>query len=244
MIERLKNKVFRSRNIGKVLRCFEFQKKYYCIFILVLLLIIVIYYYPNPLITIGDILNKYSGAVVALSTILGVIFGSSWLDTSKKKMKGKLNHDIAREYLKAVLKLRDAVKIVRNPFIPIDEMLVALEKNGFKKEDYEDSKKVNRSVYFLRWNKVQEVWTNFEEILTEAEVSWGSDAIKIQKELDRLIRELRSIIWLFINYSESFHKEGEKNEKILYGTYDENDEFAKNINIEIEKIKFFLGEYL
>ncbi len=228
----------------KILQCFNFIKNYCCVFVLILLFIVVIYFCPKPFIAIGDTFNKYSEAIIALSAILGVIFGSSWLDTSKKKMKGKLDYDIARKYLKGVLKLRDAVKIVRNPFIPTAEMQTSLEKNGFKVDEYEDKEKVNRSVYSLRWNKVQEAWTSFEEVLTEAEVSWGEEAINIQKELDKLIRELRSTIWFFVNYLESFNEEYEEKSKILYGTHDENDEFAKKINIEIEKIRNFLKKYL
>ena len=42
-------------------------------------------------------------------------------------MKGKLNYDIARKYLKEVLKLRDAIKILRNPLISVPEMLTSLK---------------------------------------------------------------------------------------------------------------------
>jgi len=222
---------------------FNFKKIINCGFILTIFFVVIIYFFPQPFIIIGDTLNKYSEAIIALSVILGVIFGGSWLDTSKKKMKGKLDYDIARKYLKRILKLRDAVKIVRNPFITASEMQVALEKNGFKGSEYEDKEKANRSVYSLRWNKVQEAWTNLEEILTEAEISWGDEAVKVQNDLDMLIRELRSAIWLFVGYPDDFSKK-EGGREILYGTHDENDNFAKKINTEIEKIRNFLKKYL
>jgi hypothetical protein len=228
----------------KIFQCFNFQKKYYCGFILIIIFTVVLYFFPGLFIATGDILNKYSEAIIALSAILGVLFGSSWLDTSKKKMKGKLDYDIARKYLKGVLKLRDAIKIVRNPFIPVGEMQSALEKNGFKGDEYENKEKVNRSVYSLRWNKVQEAWTNLEEILTEAEISWGDEAVKIQNDLDKLVRELRSVIWLFVNYSDSFHKQYDKNSKLLYGSYDTEDVFSVKVDAEINKIRDFLKRYL
>ena len=131
----------------KILQCLNSQKNYYRGFISVLFFIAVIYFYPKPFTVIGEILNTYSQGILALSGILGVIFGSSWLDTSKKKMRGKLDYDIARKYLKCVLRLRDAIKIVRDPFISIGEMQSALEKNGFKGEEHENKEKVNRSVY-------------------------------------------------------------------------------------------------
>ena len=226
----------------------NFNKNRICVFIVVVFFVItfgfLIYFFPKPFVLIGNILNQYSQGIIALTAILGLLFGQSWLDTSKKKMKGKLDYDIARKYLKEVLHLRDAVKNVRNPFIPIDEMRVALEKNGFKGDEYEDKVKVNRSVYSLRWNNVQEAWTSFEEILVEAEVSWGNEAVNIQKNLDMFIRELRSVLWLFVNYSKDFNSKWEENNKIIYGTHDENDEFAKKVNSEIEEIRKFLKKYL
>lgn len=227
----------------KILQCFNFQQKYSCGIILIIIFIVVLYFSPELFITTGDILNKYSEAIIALSAILGVLSGSSWLDTSKKKMKGKLDYDIARKYLKGVLNLRDAIKIIRNPFIPVGEMQSALEKYGFKGDEYENKEKVNRSVYSLRWNKVQEVWTSLEEILTEAEISWGDESVKIQNDLDKLVRELRSAIWFFINYPKDV-KVNDENFKLIYGAYDINDEFASKINIEIDKIKDFLKQYL
>lgn len=226
------------RNIFK---CFKIKL---CIIVYMFLLIVIFFIFPKSFILVGNYLNDYSSAIVALVAILGLVFGQSWLDTSKEKMRGKLDNDIARKYLKMVLQLRDAVKKVRNPFIPIDEMRVALEKNGFKGDEYEDKVKVNRSVYSLRWNNVQEAWTSFEEILVEAEVSWGNEAVNIQKNLDMFIRELRSVLWLFVNYSKDFNSKWEENNKIIYGTHDENDEFAKKVNSEIEEIRKFLKKYL
>lgn len=225
----------------KVFQCFNLEEG--CCFILnsFLLFIGVI----AILCLFGEFLNKYSEGMIALASILGVIFGSSWLDTSKQKMRGKLDHDIARKYLKAVLELRDAIKITRSPFIPVEEMLISLEKKGFKPDDYEDKEKVNRSVYSLRWDKVQKGYTSLEEITTEAEISWGTDAVKVQEGLNALVRKLGSVIWLFLNYPEDFHgrkPEGERD--VLYGTYDENDEFAKDLNREIEEIRIFLKNYL
>lgn len=224
-------------------KCFNFLKKYCHVLILILLFVSAIYFYQNVFVMIGDVLNKYSNALIALSAIFGVLSGSSWIDTSKKKMKGKLDYDIARKYLKGALKLRDNIKIVRNPFIPLEEIISALERDGLKYNQSSEMDK-NRSVYSARWNKVQDAWSNLEEILTESEVSWGEDAVKIQQDLDRLVKELRNVVWLFIRYPDTYQKKGEENDKLLYGSNDEKDEFAKKINIEIENIRTFLKKYL
>lgn len=237
-----------------MLKFFSKFNKICCISLLsIVILAGILIFFSSQFVFIGkyveaflSLIDTHSNGIIAISTLLGLIFGSSWLNTSKKKMRGKLDYDIARKYLKSVLKIRDAIKIVRNPYIPVREMKVALEKNGFKGdgyEDYEDKEKVNRSVYSLRLNNVQGAWTNFEEILVEAEISWGEEATNIQKDLDKLIRELRSVVWLFVNYPVNFH-EKTGNDEIIHGTHDENDQFAQKINTEIEKIRNFLKKHL
>ncbi|GEM_PF-1522895 len=225
----------------KLFECFKIK---FCIIIWIILLILIILVFKKPLISVCDYLKEYSSAIVAFVAILGFVFGQSWLDTSKEKMKGKLDNDIARKYLKAILRVRDSMKIVRNPFISIGEMQAALKKKGFESGDYRDQDKVNKSVYSLRMSKVQEAWTGLEEILVDAEVSWGNEAVNVQIGLDRLMRDLNSTVWLFVNSSETFYKKSDKNHKVLYGSYDENDEFAKNVNLEIEKIRTFLKKHL
>lgn len=230
-------------------KCLNFSKNHICVFIVIVLFIIVfgfiLYCFPQPFALVGNILNDYSQGIIALTAILGLLFGQSWLDTSKKKMKGKLDYDIARKYLKMVLQLRDAIKIVRSPFVSISEEQNAIKEQGLNGDGYEDGKvKRNRAVYSSRWNKVQEAWTNLEEMLTEAEVSWGNEAVDVQKDLDMLIMKLRSIVMLYVNYPESFNKKYEENSEVLYGTHNEDDEFAKKINSEIEKVRIFLKKHL
>lgn len=223
---------------------FKNFKKYICIILITIFIICVIYFFSKYFIIVGDTLNKYSAGILALTAILGLIFGQSWLDTSKQKMKGKLDYDIARKYLKSVFEIRDAIKALRNPFVSTGEIQEALVKSGFKIEDYENTIKRDSSVYSLRWNNIQIAWTNFEKVLLESEVSWGNESISIQNDLDQLVRKLRSNVWLFVNYRESFNKDWINNSKILYGAHDENDEFAQDINSEIEKIKNFLKKHL
>lgn len=223
----------------------EYLKNKSSIFILLIVIIGLILIFPEILFCSLYILNVYSNAVLAIVAILALLFGQSWLNTSKKKMKGKLDYDIARKYFKRVLQLRDAIKIVRRPSVSVSEQQTAVEKKVFNDDKYEDDKvKTNRAVYSSRWDKIQEAWTNLEEILTEAEVSWGNEAVDVQKDLDMLIRKLRSVVWLFVNYPESFYKKWDENSGILYGTHNEDDEFAKKINSEIEKIRIFLKKHL
>jgi len=158
-------------------------------------------------------------------------------------MKGNLDYDIARKYLRAVLRLRDTIRIMRHPMVPIEEMQNSLKQFGYDETDHENREKTNRAVYSIRWNKVQEAWTNLEEILSEAEISWGSEAIDIQKGLDGLVRELRGVFWLFLNFKDDV-KINDGNFKIIYSSLDKNDKFSLRIDDEVDRIKKFLEKYL
>ncbi|MFO0780469.1 MAG: hypothetical protein U0519_01045 [Candidatus Gracilibacteria bacterium] len=190
-----------------------------------------------------DQLNKYSSGLTALAALVALIFGASGIDAWKKKLKGKSDFDIARKYLRAVLKLRDSLKFVRNPFIPLGEMQEALKENGFDSDDFKDREKVNRAVYSSRWSKVQEVWTDLEAILIEAEISWGNQAVAVEKDLDKLVRELKGAIWFFLNSGENINPNDRKH-KLIYGSYDDNDEFSKEVDCGIDKVRNFLKKYL
>ena len=235
----MKEKIQIKKN--KLLTIFRCEKFYYFLSFLFFIFIFVKFFILIE--ELLSFLNKYSEGMLALSAFLAVIFGAFGLDAWKKKLKGKTDYDIARQYLKLVLQLRDSLKLVRNSFIPLSEIKIALEKNGFDSEDYKNKEIANKSVYSLRWNKVQEAWTNLEAILVEAEISWGVEAINIQKELDQLVRKLRGAIWLFINYSENIKTNDEKF-NLIYGTFDENDNFNIKIDKEIENIRNFLKHYL
>ena len=178
-----------------------------------------------------DIITAVSTAIVAGVAIYGI---TEW----RRQLKGKTNYETARRYLKSALKLRDAMKYVRNPFIPVSEMQSALKENGFKEDEYNDNKKMNRSVYSVRWNKVRESWTNLEAELIEAEISWGPSAVKAQNSLDSCVRKLFASISLYLDgHGREFQ------DNIIYDTGEQN-EFTKEITKAIEEIEVFLRPHL
>jgi hypothetical protein len=230
-------------NIEKDLVKFEISKPLVALFLLISFLFLINFPVFKYLDNFLSYLDKHSSGFTTLVAICALVFGSAWIDTSKKKMKGKLSYDIARKYLKVVLKVRDAIKVVRAPFISAGEIQYALKEQGLDPDKFEKENS-NRAVYSLRFNKIQDAWTELEAVLLDAEVSWGHEAIKKQENLDLLIRKLRSTVWLFVNYPENFQKNWDNNNKILYGTYDDSDEFSESIDKEIEKIRDFLAQYL
>lgn len=178
-----------------------------------------------------DILTMLAAIVAAGVAVYGV---REW----KRQLKGKTDYEVARRYLKDSLKLRDAIKFVRNPFIPVSEMQASLKEFGLNSEEYKDNQKTNRAVYNVRWKKVIEAWTSLEAVILDAEVSWGKESIEIQKPLDLCVRELRAAIEMYL---QGHSERGE--EKLIYDM-GEGDEFSKKVEKAIQEIKEYLKPHL
>lgn len=181
-----------------------------------------------------EFITAISTFVLAVMAIYGVFW--EW----KKQIKGKTDYEIARRYLRSALKLRDAVKYVRNPFISVGEMIESLKKNGIDSEEYKDNQKTNRAVYSERWKKVLESLADLEAEVLEAEVSWGRSAVIAQDPLNKLIRELSTILRQFLD---GYSKEDKEGNELIYDI-GKNDEFNKKVNLAVEEIESFLKPYL
>lgn len=176
--------------------------------------------------------------VTVIATIIASYVAISGLDAWKKQLKGKTDYDLARRYLKAVYKIRESIKEVRNPFISVGEIFAALSDSGLPEEEHSSMQKSNRAVYSKRWKKVMESKNELDIELFEAEVSWGKNSITISKDLNSLIRKLYVGIKMFLEYPEN-----RPDRDILYDIGEE-DIFNNEIDAAIQKIENYLKVYL
>jgi len=177
-----------------------------------------------------------------LATIIATIIASyvaiTGLDAWRKQLKGKTDYELARRYLRAIYKIRESIKEVRNPFISIEEIFIALSESGLSEEEHSNSRKSNRAVYSKRWKKVMESKNELDIELLEAEVSWGKNSTIISKDLNDLIRKLYVGIKMFLEYPEN-----RLDRDILYDIGEE-DIFNKEVDTAIQKIENYLKVYL
>jgi hypothetical protein len=187
------------------------------------------------------LINVITSSVTALSTFIlagAAVYGVFW--EWKRQMKGKTEYESARRYLKTALQLRDAIKFVRNPFISLGEMEVALKENGLGSEEYQNKDKMNRAVYSMRWKKVMDAQTNLEAELLEAEVSWGVSAVDAQKSLNLLVRELYAAISLYLGGHSKLDTDG----NMLIYDIGETDKFNIKMLGAVKEIEVFLKPHL
>lgn len=183
----------------------------------------------------SDTFSSLSSIVVACLAIYGV---REW----KRQTIGKTDYDIARRYLKAALRLRDALKFVRNPFISADEMEEALKEHGLDGDIFKDRDRTNRAVYSVRWKSVQEAWSALELERLDAEVSWGYEASRASCSLIAATRDLL----VALNVHLGGRREKHTKEELIYndGTENNPDEYSLKIDAAINEIRDFLKPHL
>jgi hypothetical protein len=179
-----------------------------------------------------------SSVIVALSALVASIVGVKGINAWRRQTIDKAKYDLARRYLLAVYKLRDATQIVRNPFISPGEMIESAKKVGIPEDDLKDNAKMNSAVYSSRWNAISEAVVELQVEQREAEVMWGREAVDIEKDLDKLIRELRGHIQMMIRG----HQKNNTDE-IIYFSGDK-DAFTIKIDEAVDKIVMYLKPHL
>ncbi|GIV46059.1 MAG: hypothetical protein KatS3mg036_0877 [Ignavibacterium sp.] len=115
--------------------------------------------------TIKDIILLLVAIIGASSAIIG-------LKTWRKQLKGNTEYQLARRLMIAVYKSRDYVKLVRNPFMDGGEISQAFKEKNEDVPHHQDAKygvKVDRAVYSMRWNKLNEALSELKIELLEAE---------------------------------------------------------------------------
>ncbi|MGK2849019.1 MAG: hypothetical protein ACSLEX_03050 [Minisyncoccota bacterium] len=189
---------------------------------------------------IENLIQAISNIVTVLATIAGIFLAIKGFSTWKDQLRGKTDYELARRYLRAIYKVRDAIKFVRNPFIPVEEMGVALKQSGKTQED--DSRETTRMVYNLRWKKVNEAESDLRVELLEAEVSWGQEALDVEKDFHACVIKIYVALKMYLDFDNS--SERRKEDKELIYDQGENDKFNKELDSAIKKIEKYLAPHL
>lgn len=179
-----------------------------------------------------------SELITSIATLAGIYIAWSGLQQWKKQLRGRTDYEIARRYMRAVLKLRDAVHYVRNPFIPASEFDEALVKNGVNLSEEISDRKKDAAVYSERWKQVASATSDLNIETIDAEISWGKEASKIQDNLRKSVSKLSVAINLLVR---GHSREGDF--KIIY-QQGEKDFFSEEINESVQEIQNYLKKYL
>ncbi len=188
----------------------------------------------------GSPIQDVTSILSTLATIAGVVLAIIGFSTWKDQLKGKTNYDLARRYLRSVYRMRDAIKFVRNPFIPLSEIESSIKLSGINID--ENDYRANQIVYNERWKKVIEAESDLKLERWEAEVSWGKQAIEIEKDFHQCIIELLTALTVYFDRDIEISMRG-KYRDLIYDV-GENDPFNKRMEQAILKIENFLSPHI
>ena len=184
--------------------------------------------------------------LTAIFTLSGLVIAGFGLATWKKQIKGSKEFETSHNLHFAMLKLREAIKHVRNPAIWPSESQRAVkfikDKNP-EKSDEELKKNENAYVYEMRWQKITDAYTEAESYLLAAEALWGHEIVNLTKPLNKKVQELN------INLNQNFAPE--MRTKDLMSIHDviydkssetEQDTFSAEVSKSIDAIADYLRE--
>ena len=141
----------------------------------------------------ADVISAISDVIVALSAAVAAIFAYVGLSTWRKQLKGGAEYQLAKDVLKAVYRVREAFKAVRNPAIFEYEYPEEMRSpSGHLREEkkYEGT----AHVYEKRWKQMVSSFKELEEYHLQAQVEWGPEFQNRIEKLRRCRVELMSAI--------------------------------------------------
>jgi len=182
--------------------------------------------------------------ITFILTLWGLIIATKGLVTWRKQIKGTKEFEVAYDLNFSVLKLRDAIKHVRNPAIWPSESSKAVEYLKAKHPEKSEGDIKGNShayVYEMRWDEITNAYTEIEARLLAAEVLWGSEILNLIKPLDRKVTELNIALKQY--FQPEFRIEGfDKLHNIIYNQDVQNgeDDFGKEVTKYIQDIANYL----
>lgn len=184
--------------------------------------------------------------------LVGVAIAYQGLHTWRKQLSGHTNHDLARRLLISIFRRRNAVDMVRRPYLPVEEMRTDDQTEGFEQMDFAQRTESWIRAYQRRWQKVLDLDAEVKALLVEAEALWGSDLTMLLEEVETLERELFVSLRLYLqlqnpHVDEEFKQIDRKryNERRhIISEQDESDEYRNDYSTALEPVKKYLREKL
>lgn len=194
--------------------------------------------------------------ITALTAITAGIVAVIGLRSWRRQLRGKTEYELARRVLRASLKVRDAIKHVRNPIKWGGEISHSLKEAGIdvQPNDSQFQAKSEAAVYQLRLKKLQEAMSDLEVELLEAEVSWGDDIVSKVLPLRKCIGKLHGKIWLHTyelehptrRITEESDKTRQEVANVVYWVSDDpkEDSFSGEVKVAVDQVADFLKSHL
>lgn len=181
-------------------------------------------------------------------TAAGLYIANGGLFTWKKQIEYNKKDEAESSLHLTLLKLRDAIKHVRNPWIFPSEthnaMTYAKSKYPEKTDEEFQKENINSYVYEMRWEEISSATTEMEANLRKAEIIWGTEIKNLIKPIYSKISELN--IALKQNFNPEFRtKNYIEIHDVMYdkGDWisDREDKFGEEVNNIINEVVNYMN---
>jgi hypothetical protein len=193
---------------------------------------------PDEISAISNCVTAFAAIVAGVATVIG-------LATWKKQLKGQTEYELAKRYLKSALKLREAIRTVRNPWITPGEKAQAIKDSGIDQISKEQTTGI---VYQFRWKRILEALTDLEAEALEAEAIWGKNANELIDPLLKCVGKLSGQINIFLNSDLQYDMTAEDKKEIREIIYDTRSDkpnaFTEQVDEAIKHIELYIRPHL
>lgn len=194
-----------------------------------------------------EILVTAAAVTGAITAIIGSTVAIKGLNTWKRQISGQSNHNLSRSLLISAFKYRDAISVLRHPFMPSHEMTLP-DKEESKAMSVDAILNYGRiKAYQARWEKVREAHAEVYANLIESEALWGNDLSDIWKSVKSLETTLFVALDDHLRSSRST-TQGVNNRSLPQESYNiifsktDDDEFKDKLNQLLRSFESYVRE--
>jgi hypothetical protein len=186
--------------------------------------------------------NGFIDFIIKLTPLIGLLIAYLGLSTWRRQIKGTDRYKVASELLLEVYRVREAIKMVRSPFVefaPAQDETASEEMNAFL--GY--AKTMDE-----RWKQLTEPVVQLSLVSLKAEVHLGRDIKHEVDELMKLVRHLQIIYESYLDYKRpgsGFGPEDftQDDRKVLWAK-PSGDKFDEDVQTSVAKIEGLVRGYL
>lgn len=193
--------------------------------------------------------------VLTITAVIASFVAIMGLNTWNRQLKGQVEYELTRRLLKSAFKIREALKVVRNPVMFGYEQSMPEKAEAEKMTNDQIRHYGTVRAYQARWDKVNEARAELQTDILEAEVIWGHVIQKKFRKLFELQGELFSVVQTYLvatdpskpqSSRDSYHELIKTKRDIMYdiSSDDEPDEFTKDVTNAVKEIEDYLTQYL
>jgi hypothetical protein len=181
-----------------------------------------------------DIIQTVVSVAAVVLAVPAIFYGAYQLKSWRLQLVGTNEYELARMLLKSIYEVREAIRLVRSPFLSASEATGRRTDIPWEVEAYDN-----------RMKELGKAVVAYREATIEAEVLWRKDVKDLQKELMKHIQEVRGVVRLYAltKTDKAFEPEFKKEQRDLLYEIAETDDFNMKLEKTIKKYEDYLSPF-